>query len=112
MATKNDPVSCSAVMIATFLLFLLLFWGGGMMGFGGMMGGGWWNGGMMYGGGNALVSLFFWAVVIILVYYILKGIMTRHGEGEPLDVLNRRYAAGEIGRAEYLRMKKELSSRR
>lgn len=107
MAEKNDGIACPVVLIGTFLLFLLLFWGGGMMGWGGMMYG--WNGnGMM--GGNSLLNVFFWVGIIILVWWVLKrSMMARGSRGEPIEILNRRYAAGEIGKTEYLRMKHEIS---
>lgn len=87
----NESVSCAPVMLATFLLFVLFlfFWGG-------------------LGGSGSFVNLLFWTAVIILTYFVLKAVLAR-GAGDPLDVLNRRYAAGEIGRMEYQRMKKELS---
>lgn len=93
----DESVSCAPVMLATFLLFLLFlfFWDGG---------------GMMTAAGGIFIQLLFWAAVIILTYFVLKGVLAR-GAGAPLDVLNRRYATGEIGRMEYQRMKKELNSR-
>ncbi len=109
MATKNDSASCPLVMMAAFLLFLLLFWGGGMMNSGGMMGDGYWNWRM--GDAGLPVQLLFWAAILALSYFILKQIMARQDAETPLDVLNRRYAAGEIRRAEYFKMKKELSRR-
>lgn len=107
MATKNDSASCQLVMMAAFLLFLLLFWGGGMMmGAGGMMGGGYWNWNM--GEAGLPIQLLFWVAILVLSYFIFRQIMARQDAERPLDVLNRRYAAGEIRRSEYFRMKKEL----
>lgn len=107
MATKNDSASCSLVMLAAFLLFLLLFWGSGMMGAGGMMGDGYWN--WKVGEAGLPIPLLFWVAILVLSYFILRQIMARQDvDAPPLDVLNRRYAAGEIRRAEYFRMKKEL----
>lgn len=105
MAEKNDGIICPVVLIGTFLLVLLLFWGGGQMG--GMMG--YWNGnGMM--GGSLLLNVLFWAGIILLVWWALKrSMMARGRRGEPLEILKRRYAAGEMGRTEYLRMKHEIS---
>lgn len=110
MATKNDSASCPLVMMAAFLLFLLLFWGSGMMESGGMLGDGYWNWRMDDAG--LPIQLLFWAAILVLSYFILKQIMARQdADAPPLDVLNRRYAAGGIRRAEYFRMKRELSRR-
>lgn len=61
-----------------------------------------------------LINLLIWGGgLILLVVLIVKlinsdrrRINTRREA--PLDILKRRYAAGEISREEYLRMKKEL----
>lgn len=110
MAEKNDGIACPLVLIGTFLLVLLLFWGrgqmGGMMGWGGMMYG--WNGNGMMGGNSLLLNVFFWVGIIVLVWWALK-LAVRRGTEKPIEILNRRYAAGEIGKTEYLRMKHEIS---
>jgi len=61
-----------------------------------------------------LINLLIWVGgLILLVVLIMKLInsdrrrMNTRRE-TPLDILKRRYAAGEISREEYLRMKKEL----
>lgn len=99
MAEKNDSIICPVVLIGAFLLVILL-WGG--MG-GGMMD--YLNGGMM-GGSLLLLNVLFWVGIIVLVWWALTKLVRRE---KPLEVLNRRYAAGEIGRTEYLRTKHEIS---
>lgn len=87
---------------------------------GGMMGGhmytaerlggrGWmWGLGMGLGG---LMMLLFWGAVIagivLLVRQVAQSRSTSAGE-TPLDVLKRRYAAGEITREEYEQMRRDL----
>lgn len=78
-------------------------------GYGHMMWGGW--GGMLFGSG--LMVLFVIAVVIILVRALGggDGSSSRPPTGNPgLDVLNERYARGEIDTAEYNERKKHLLS--
>jgi len=66
---------------------------------GGMMGLGW------------IVMLLFWGVVAVGVVLAVRwflGQNRRAGSEIPLEILKRRYAAGEISREEYERMRREL----
>lgn len=83
---KNKEV----LILAAAALLLLLGFGGGMMGVG--MG----------------VGLLFWVVVIALVYYLIADKNTATNKESALDILDRRYASGEVSREEYLEMKKEI----
>lgn len=74
----------------------------GSGGAGGMMGG---YGGYGYGAVEAVLWVAIIAVIAWLAYYFLKGIPK---ESRAHDILNQRYAKGEITREEYLRMKEEL----
>jgi putative membrane protein len=72
-----------------------------------MMGGGWWWMWIVWAGGLLLV--------LLLVYLLIAG--SRNGgrpsgppPETPLDILKKRYAKGEITRAEYEQMKKDLES--
>lgn len=72
-----------------------------------------WDGGMGFGG--MFLSLLFWFMVIYGLVSLFqcgkKGSSSecKHKE-TPMDVLKRRYAAGEIKEEEYQRMKKELQT--
>ena len=80
----------------------------------GMMG----NYGSMWGmhtfGGGILMFLF-WGLIIGGIALLVAGLARQGtqgaGRGEsPFDILNRRYASGEIDREEFERMKELLSS--
>ncbi len=83
--------------------------GQGPMGPGMMTGRGWmWGFGMGLGG---LVMLAFWGALIVgflLVMRTLGGGHRGRWHDTPLDVLKRRYAAGEITREQYEQMRKDL----
>ena len=68
--------------------------------------GGWWMGGMWF------FPLLFWILVIAGVVFIVKWMRERGQETEPqesaLDVLNKRYARGEIDRDTFETMKKDI----
>jgi putative membrane protein len=81
---------------------------------------GWgYNWGMMLVGG--LLMLLFWGGVIVLVFFAIRAV-TRPGRGPegggsaypraqtPLEILQQRYARGEITREEYLEMRRDLES--
>lgn len=78
-----------------------------------------------YGGAGWSWAMFagmmvFWIVVVILVIWALRTFLPRpHSEARdgnpsapsaPLEVLNRRYAAGEIAKAEYDEKKRDILS--
>ncbi|MCF6094994.1 SHOCT domain-containing protein [Microaerobacter geothermalis] len=71
-----------------------------MMGFGGM------------GFGYGLFNMIFWILILVgivyLVIYLVKGNDSKGGGNEALQVLDRRYANGEISEDEYKRMKENL----
>lgn len=72
------------------------------------------NGCPMFGGGWAVMALltFLWLLLLAAVVLVAIWLATRRGltRESPLDILNRRYASGEISREEYERMKREISS--
>lgn len=116
------------IILGALILFVLLGSSiGGMMGWGGMgpgmMGGygprdvapgpGGWAGGLTMGLGW-LVMLAFWAALIVGVVLLARwlssataGAMGPTRESH-LDILKRRYAAGEITQEEYARIRQEL----
>ena len=83
---KNTDI---LIIAAVALLFLALF-SGGVMGFG-----------MGFG-------LLFWIAVLAVLYYLITGSRGSANEESPLEILDKRFARGEISREEYLEMKKEI----
>ena len=79
-----------------------------------MMGYGWNN--MMSGWGGFglswLFMLLFWALLILGVAALIRSLI-RSGDSKetktPLDILERRYAGGEIDKKEFEEKKKDLS---
>ena len=71
-----------------------------------------WGAGMWLGG---LAMLLFWGALIVgagLVVRLLGGLSLGGDRGEPaapLDILKRRYAAGEITREQYEHMRNDLA---
>ena len=110
------------VLLVVALGFSILT--GGMMGPGmmgsGMMGSSMMAPGMMSGQGwmrglgmglGSLAMLTFWGALMVGVVVLVRVLGTgpaRHGHVLPLDVLKRRYAAGEITREEYEQTHREL----
>lgn len=66
----------------------------GVMGFGGFFG------------------LFFWIALIVITVVLLKWLLSRQNnksnEWSAMDILNKRFAAGDISEEEYLKMKKRI----
>ncbi|MDO9229215.1 MAG: SHOCT domain-containing protein [Syntrophales bacterium] len=83
-------------------------------GYFGPQGRGGWRSMMHYGFGNG--GMFMWIIFLIviglLIYYVVEAQKTKGQtptqNENPLDILRRRYAKGEIAREEYERMKKDL----
>lgn len=76
------------------------------------MGGHW-----MWGLGGAISMILFWAIIIIAIVALVRwtsdhGRVTASGprlpEETPLDILKKRYARGEIDRAEFEEKRKDL----
>jgi len=68
---------------------------------GGMMGFGW------------LVMILFWGAVAVGVVLVVRWFLAQQAgrkEESPLEILKRRYAAGEISKEEYERMRRELEA--
>jgi putative membrane protein len=105
-------------------LILLLLGGTGMMGFGGMgpgmMGGYGGYGGMIGGYGfnpiAAILSLTFWALIISSIVLLVAWLARNANRGglsigsseSPLDILKTRYAKGEITKAQFDAIKRDL----
>ena len=59
----------------------------------------------------------FWIILIIVILYIVKDVVSKgsssstgssSADNDPIEILKRRYAKGEIDEAEYERRKREL----
>lgn len=106
-------IGVSAVLIAA-ALWLLYDHGTGMWPNGGRWGMGYHH---MMGGGMGIVTSVFGIVLVgalaLLVYGILNGIRNPQGNGKqiqtPLEILNQRYARGEIDSDEYEEKRRRLS---
>ncbi len=104
-----------AVLMVVALAFSALM--GGMMGPGfagqgpggqGMMQGRWWMWGLGMGLGG-LAILICCGVLLISLALVARAVGAGRGRhGSPLDVLKRRYAAGDVTREQYEEMRKNL----
>lgn len=76
----------------------------------GHMGWGWGDGwGHMFGGG--LLMLLFWVAVIAVIVWLVVAMVRRgsaSGGRSALDILEERYARGEIDRADYEARRQDL----
>ena len=123
MSDATRTVLTVVGIVVGVLVLIPLLWGGAMMG--GMMGG-WGSGGMMggwgpgwgWGSGLGIIAMIaFWALLGGGIYLLVRAFAGAGGASErqtksaesPLDILKRRYAAGEITREEFEQAKKDLS---
>ncbi len=96
------------IFLAAALAIPLLM--GGMMGPGMMWGRGW---GLTMGLGS-LAMLAFWGALIVGIVLVVRKVDggATHSGGttpeSPIDILHRRYAAGELAREEYEHMRQDL----
>lgn len=79
------------IIIGAALLLLLLFSGGGMMGFG-----------MGFG-------IIFWLLLLAVLVYAIANAGKPTKEKTAREILDERYAKGEITSEEYKRMRGELT---
>lgn len=109
-STARGLLIALVVLVLVALGFSVLM--GGMMG-PGMMGAngvrtGWgWGLGMGIGG---LAMLAFWGALIVGVVLLVQALGGGRGHRRrtPLDILKRRYAAGDITRDQYEQMRKDI----
>jgi len=81
-----------------------------MVGSGMHPGMGWYDGGWWMGLHGVVWLLFVVGVIVGIVFLVraVGGASGRADRGRALDVLEQRYARGEIGREEYLEKKQDL----
>ena len=69
-----------------------------------------------WGAGGGLMMILFWAAIIFFIIWIVREISGKnnsdktHHPKSALDILNERYAKGEIDKKEFEEKKKDLSS--
>lgn len=77
---------------------------------GNMMGYGWWGMGV-----GSVLMLLFWAFVILGIVGVIRWFLSQGGPGRgargktPLEIVQERFARGEIGKEEYEQMKRDLA---
>jgi len=77
-----------------------------------------WEGGwgpMMYPGGGMFMGMILLIILVVaVVWWLTKGAGARNrgvpGKETPIEILKRRYAAGEITKEQFETMKKDLDS--
>ena len=66
-------------------------------------------------GSDGFLLFFFWLLIIAGVFYLIKALTKgtkKDGTDETaLDILNKRYARGEITREEFEKMKGDISGK-
>ena len=70
--------------------------------------------GMGFGGGGMIMMVLFWGVIIVGGFYLIK-LLTGKGQDEnrketAMNILQKRYASGEISTEEYEKIKRDLES--
>jgi len=70
-------------------------------------GGGWPM--MHYGYGGWLMGLILVIVIAMAIYFIVQAQRGGSSRETPLEILNKRYAKGEITKEEYDRLRRDLS---
>jgi putative membrane protein len=72
-----------------------------------------WNGaGFMHGPVGLIVMVLFWALIIGLVVKIFQFFFvskSQYNHSSSLEILKQRYASGEISKAEFEQMKKDIT---
>lgn len=70
--------------------------------------------GSMWAGGMWLWAVLFWGLAIAGAVLVVKSLLGRglERDADPLDILKRRYARGDIDRATFEQMKKDLEDSR
>jgi putative membrane protein len=107
-------IGIAAAMIAAGIWYLYdhhvgMFYG---------LGRGWIGPGMMVGNGMGIVMILFWIVLLVALVLVVSGAASgirNRGSGtsenpDALEILRRRYAKGEIDKAEYETKRRDLHS--
>ena len=62
-----------------------------------------------FGGVGMLMSMLIWLAVLVLLVWAVSRLFA-HGDADALEILKRRYAAGEISSGEYETARKALAA--
>ncbi len=67
----------------------------------------------MMGWGEGIGMIFFWIILVVLVVVLVKWLISQSSErvekrDDPMDILRRRYAKGEIDKTEFEEKAKDL----
>jgi putative membrane protein len=65
---------------------------------------GWW---MLFGG---LLWIAFWGALIYLIVWVIRGSQRPQTDEAPIEIAKRRYASGEINKAEFDRIRHDLAA--
>ena len=73
-----------------------------------------WGMGTSWMGGGPIIMILVWALIIVGIIFLVRwGVRGNRDDSyvveTPLEVLKKRYARGEIDRAQYERIKKDIS---
>ncbi len=102
--------SILALLAGTYFYQGGTLWGPCMGGYGGgMMGTGMGQGGGFFGLGFHGFGFLFWILVIFFLFLLLSK---KDDDPSAIDILNKRFAKGEMDREEYQRMKEEILGNR
>ncbi len=80
-----------------------------------MMGPYWNGGGWWWMAGGWLTMVLFWALVVVGIVALVRFVATRSatphvsGSETPLEILRRRYAAGELTKEQFEQMKRDVA---
>ena len=70
----------------------------------------WGSGTMGWGSGIGMIA--FWIIIIVVIVVIVKMLSSKSKETKekenPIQIINRRYANGELSKEEFDSMKKDL----
>jgi len=78
----------------------------------------WWHGMDSFGWGFGMAFMgLFWIAIVLLIVWLVRSISDRSSERRPpppptetpLEILQKRYARGEINRAEFEEKRRDLS---
>lgn len=77
-----------------------------------MFGNGSWMMGGMMGGWGMLTMLLFWIGLILLIVWLVRAVTAAGSQNAPTarELLDQRYARGEVTRKEYEQIKKDLGN--
>jgi putative membrane protein len=69
----------------------------------------------MMGWGGGIGMIFFWIFLVVLIVVLVKWLISQSSErvekrDDPMDILKRRYAKGEIDKTEFEEKAKDLET--